>query len=220
MQERVQFWCTIVRKTVAIVLYCQVPWLPVAIATMCCTLRWCENLAEPINCTSPTWVRPVCSRSKRNCCARDWVRVRSSMSDRNQTDSKSYCWAQTMVPHCFYGTKARVTSTCGTQRHYSNHRISWKCRRAAIVDCPHKCLPATSVTCGPSRVISTILSRIKWVALQWCICGYLSRCQGMWQLVSTRVSIRVTLVFLWNIISNLFPFNISFHSQLLVCKRR
>lgn len=161
MLVHVRFWCTIVRKIVAIASYCRVPWLPDAIAMMCCMLRWCENRAESINCISPTWVRPVCSRSKRNCCARDWVRARLSMSDQNQTDSKSYCWAQTMAPHCFYATKAKVTSICGTQKHYSSHRISWKCKRVATADCPHKCSPATNVICGPSKVISTISSQIK-----------------------------------------------------------
>lgn len=132
---------------------------------MSCTWRWCENHAAQIYCISRIWVHHVYSQSKRNCCAKDWVRALSSMSDQNQVDNKSYCWAPTMVPHCFYGTKVKVTFICGTPRHCSSHRTSSKCRKAAIADCRHKSLPATNGTCGQSKVISTILSQIKSVAM-------------------------------------------------------
>lgn len=165
MLERVQFWCMIAQRIVAIVLYCQVLWLPVAVVMMSCTWHWCENHAAQIYCISHTWVHRDCSRSKRNCCVRDWVRVLLSMSDQNRMDSKSYCWARTTVPHCFYDTKAKVTFICGTRRHYSSHRISLKCKEAAIAVCRHKCFLATNVTCGHLKVIFTISSQIKSVAM-------------------------------------------------------
>lgn len=128
------------------------------------TLHWFENRVEQIYCISRTWVRPVCSRLKRNCCAKDWVLVLSSMLDRNRVDNKSYCWAQTMVPHCFCDTKAKATFICGTLRRCSSQPISSKCKKVAIADCRHKCLPATNAICGQLKAISTISSQIKSVA--------------------------------------------------------
>lgn len=164
MLVHVQFWCTIVQRIVAIALYYRVQWLPVAIVTTYSMLHSPENRAAQIYCISRIWVRRDCSPSKRNCCARDWVRVRLSMLDRNQVASKLYCWAPTMVRHCSCATKAKVTFICGTQRQHSNRRISSKCRRAAIVDCPHKFSPVTNDTCGQLKVISMISLRIKWDA--------------------------------------------------------
>lgn len=164
MLVHVQFWCTIAQRIVAIALYYRVQWLPVAIVTTYSMLHLPENRAAQIYCISRIWVRRDCSPSKRNCCARDWVRVRLSMLDRNQVASKLYCWARTMVRHYSCATKAKVTFICGTQRQHSNRRISSKCRRAAIVDCPHKFSPVTNDTCGQLKVISMISLRIKWDA--------------------------------------------------------
>lgn len=157
MLVHVQFWYMTVRKIVAIVLYCQVLWLPVAIATMYCTLHWCENRAVQIYCISHIWVHHGYSPSKRNCCAKDWVLVLLLMLDQNQMDNKSYCWAPTMVHHCFYDTKAKVTFICGTRRPHSNHRISLKYKKVVIVDYQHKYLLATNDTCGQLKVISMII---------------------------------------------------------------